>query len=377
MPTGVSLDPDTDAPPGSATGLTSAASGRQARMPRQVYPLRVLGMGLGGIALAAVLYENNAGIGSWAWLGFTALLWPQLALWTALRSRHPHRAEVRNLLFDSALAGIWVPLMHFNLLPSVLLLTLATVDKISTGVPRLWLQSLPVMLAGMVLGSVVAGLAFQPATSMLVILACLPMLLIHTIAVSLAANRLIARIREQNRALDQLQRIDALTGLAGRRHWQQQAEAALRRLRDDGTVATLLMVDIDRFKDINDQYGHASGDDVLRLVAGLLRRRLGDADNAGRFGGDEFAVVLAGIGRDEAFAIAEGMRRDVEAAETSARHAGGLRCSVSIGVAEADPADPGLRQWLEAADRALYAAKHAGRNQVAATPVRDRSDRIS
>lgn len=376
MPTGVSLDPDTVSPPGTAAVLDPATPERRARMPRQVYPLRLLGMGLGGVALATVLHENDAGAGSWAWLGFTALLWPQLALWLALRSPHPHRAERRNLLFDSALAGLWVPLMHFNLLPSVMLLTLATVDKISTGIPRLWLQSLPVMLAGLVLGSVVTGLAFQPATSMAVILACLPMLLIHTIAVSLAANRLIARIREQNRALDQLQRVDALTGLAGRRHWQQQAEAAFGRQRADGTRVTLLMVDIDRFKDINDQYGHAAGDDVLRLVAGILRRRLGEADHAGRFGGDEFAIVLAGTGRDDALVLAEGMRRDVEATVASLPHPG-LRCSVSIGVAEAGLAHTGFRQWLEAADRALYAAKHAGRNQVAWTAVQDRGERIS
>ncbi|AKC88032.1 diguanylate cyclase [Pseudoxanthomonas suwonensis] len=335
-------------------------------MPRQVYPLRVLGMGLGGLPLAAVLYESGAPAATWAWLGFTALLWPQLALWLALRSRHPHRAEVRNLLFDSALAGMWVPLMHFNLLPSVLLVTLTTVDKISTGIPRLWLQSLPVMLAGAVLGSVATGLAFQPATSMAVILACLPVLLIHTVAVSLAANRLIGRIREQNRELDRLQRVDALTGLSGRRHWQQQAEAALHRHREEAAPAVLLMVDIDRFKDINDQYGHASGDDVLRMAAGILRRRLGEHDSAGRFGGDEFAVVLAGAGRDDAVAVAEGMRRDVEAAALALPHMAGLRCSVSIGVAAADAGHASVRDWLEAADAALYAAKHAGRNRVVA-----------
>lgn len=362
MPAGATLQSG-DTTPGAA-GLADVAQERLARMPRQVYPLRILGMGLGGLPLAAVLHENSAGPVAWAWLGFTALLWPHLALLLSLRSVHPHRAEVRNLLFDSALAGMWVPLMHFNLLPSVLLLTLATVDKISTGVPRLWLQSLPLVVAGMVLGSVVTGLAFQPASSMPVIIACLPMLLIHTIAVSLAANRMIARIREQNRQLDQLHRIDALTGLAGRRHWQQRAEAALARHREDGAPASLLMVDIDRFKEINDQYGHASGDDVLRLVAGVLRRRLGEHDSGGRFGGDEFAVILAGVGAEHARQVAEGMRRDVEAAAVALPHLAGLRCSVSIGVAEAEAAHPAVRQWLEAADGALYGAKHAGRNRV-------------
>jgi diguanylate cyclase len=370
MPTGVSLEHEGLAAGDPGAGLSAVAPERLARMPRQVYPLRVLGMGLGGLPLAVVLHENGAPLGSWLWLLFTALLWPQLALWLALRSAHPHRTEIHNLLFDSALAGIWAGLMHFNLLPSVLLVTLATVDKISTGVPRLWLQSLPLVLAGVLLGAAATGFAFEPETSLPVILACLPMLLIHTIAVSLAANRLIIRIREQNRQLDQLHRIDALTGLAGRRHWQQRAEAALLALREHGPPATLLMLDIDRFKQINDEYGHASGDDVLRLVAGILRRRLGEDDSAGRFGGDEFAVILAGIGRDSALAVAEGMRRDVGAVAPSLPHLAGLDCSVSIGVAEAEPGHGSVREWIEAADAALYAAKRGGRNRVVAAPAR-------
>jgi diguanylate cyclase len=367
MPTGASLDPAAASMPGPGAGLSAIAPERLARMPRQVYRLRILGMGLGGVAMAAVLAENGAGAPSWAWLVFTALVWPHLALWLALRNPHPHRAEVRNLLFDSALAGIWVPLMHFNLLPAVLLLTLTTVDKISTGIPRLWLQSLPILLGGIVLGSAVTGGAFQPRTSMTVILACLPLLLIHTVAVSLAANRLIGKIREQNRQLDQLHRIDALTGLDGRRHWQQQADALLRQRHAEGTPATLLMVDIDRFKQINDQYGHASGDDVLRLVASSLRRRLAGHDSAGRFGGDEFAIVLRGVDRDAALVVAEGMRRDIEA--TALSHLPGLRCSVSIGIAPACIAHASVRDWVEAADGALYAAKRAGRNRVVAATI--------
>lgn len=118
-----------------ADALALVAPERLARMPRHIYRLRILGMGLGGIAIAAVLREHDAGWPLWTLWAGTALLWPHLALWIALRSAHPYRAEVRNLLFDSLLAGLWAPLMHFDLLPSVLLLTLATVDKISTGIP--------------------------------------------------------------------------------------------------------------------------------------------------------------------------------------------------------------------------------------------------
>ena len=98
----------------------------------------MLGMGLAALPIGMVLLENQAGAGHWGFLLFTTILWPQLALWLALRHREPFRGEIRNLLLDSILAGMWVPLMAFNLLTSVMLVTLATVDKISTGIDRLW-----------------------------------------------------------------------------------------------------------------------------------------------------------------------------------------------------------------------------------------------
>ena len=333
------------------------------RFPRRVYRFRLLGMGLGMLPVAAVLHETSASAAAWAACAFIGLLWPHLAYQLARRSAAPHRAEMRNLLVDSAIAGLCVPLMQFNLLPSVLLLTLATVDKISTGIPRLWLWSLPGMLAGVVAGGVLTGFAFQPDTSMPVILASLPVLLIHTIAVSMAGNALIAKVRHKNRQLDELTRIDALTGLGTRRHWQQQVEHALAGYREHGTPAMLMMLDIDNFKRANDQHGHATGDEALRAVAGAIQRRIGEHGRAGRYGGDEFGVVLTGIGSNEARFIAEQIRAEVE----SARLVGApqARCTVSIGLAEAGAAHTTLEQWLEDADESRYRAKRSGRNRVA------------
>ena len=102
----------------------------------------------------------------------------------ATRSRDPFRAELRNFVVDSLIAGSWVPLLHFNALPSAILLTVATADKINSGIRRLWLHALPGMLVALVAAAVLTGFAFQPATSMPVLLACLPILIIHTLAVS-------------------------------------------------------------------------------------------------------------------------------------------------------------------------------------------------
>ncbi|HEU4813339.1 MAG TPA: MASE2 domain-containing protein, partial [Xanthomonadaceae bacterium] len=191
----------------------------RSQLPSLIYRLRLLGMALGGIAIAAVLHEQGAPWPEWAWLGFTAVAWPHVAYLVSSRSRDPYRAELRNLLLDSAIAGAWVPLLHFNLLPCVLLVTLTTVDKISSGVPRLWLRSIPGMVAGLLATGLATGFAFAPATSMTVLVACLPIILIHTIAVSLASYRLIRKVTRQNHLLDQLRRTDALTGLYSRGYW--------------------------------------------------------------------------------------------------------------------------------------------------------------
>lgn len=347
----------------SPTGADPDPARQAQRLPHRIYRLRMLGMGLAALPVGAVLLENGAGWGAWAWLGFTALLWPQLALWLALRHPVPHRGEIRNLLFDSTLAGMWVPLMAFNVLPSVLLVTLATVDKISTGIDRLWYWSLPLMLAGALLAGLATGFELRPFTSMPVMLACLPMLLIHSIAVSQASYRLVRKVKRQNRLLDELSRCDALTGLDSRRHWQEQAALLLDQCAGNGEPATLVMIDIDHFKAINDQHGHAAGDDVLRATAEVIRHSIRSQDCAGRLGGDEFAVLLRGADLATAEKVAQRIREGVQALRLPG--APDLRPTVSLGLAKAEAATTGLRVWLEAADRALYRAKSNGRNQLA------------
>lgn len=345
----------------TATADAPAALSDLALLPRRVYRLRMLGFGLAVPPIAAVLLEHQATSTYWIWLAFTGLAWPQLAMLLARRSRDPFRAELRNLLVDSVLAGIWVPLLRFDLLPSTLLVTLATVDKIHTGIRGLWLWSLPGMLAAGLGVAWLTGFEADIETSLPVMLACLPMLLIHTLAVSLASYRLVRKVQRQNRRLDELSRLDVLTGLSGRRHFEQRATELLAERHDGGAPVALLMVDVDHFKAINDSHGHAAGDDVLRMIAAVLRRALRPGDEAGRMGGDEFALVLRGSAAD-ASTTAERIRSEVSTIVLP--HLPGVNTSVSLGLAPASDSDIGLREWLESADRALYRAKSAGRNRV-------------
>jgi diguanylate cyclase len=334
---------------------------RLARLPSRTYRLRMLGMGLAALPMAAVLHELGSPWPFWAWAVATSFVWPHVAYLLARRSRDPFRAELRNLMFDSFLAGSWVPLMHFNLLPSAVLLTVATADKINSGVRGLWLRSLPVMALAIVLGGMITGFAVDYASSTLVILACLPIMMIHTLTVSASTYRLVRRLQRQNIELDRLSRFDALTGLESRGAWQTRAEALLEKHQQQGAPASLLLLDLDYLKDINDRHGHIAGDDVLRGIANCIRQRLGDSGHAGRLGGDEFALLLC-MGPSRAEAFAETLRAAIQS--LSFPGFPGLRCSVSLGLAAPPDAGLGLREWMDAADRALYRAKQGGRNRT-------------
>ena len=362
------MDTSSPQPEGLPPRPRAVSEQRLTRLPWRTYRLRTLGMGLAGLPAAVVLLELGAPPAAWAWVVFTCLLWPHLAFLLATRSRDPFKAELNNFMFDSMLAGSLVPVLHFTLLPSAALLTITTADKINSGVRGLWLRSLPAMAMALVVSATLVGWEVRLDTSLAVILACLPIMVIHTLAVSASTYGLVRRLQQQNLMLDELNRRDALTGLDSRGHWLAQAEALLQAHQQAGRPATLALMDVDHFKATNDRYGHTTGDDVLRAVAEQIRRGLPTGAAAGRLGGDEFAIVLPLAG-GAATAFAETLRAGVESLEFP--RFPGLRCSISLGLAPPPDAGLGLREWLEAADRALYDAKQGGRNRTAgrgATP---------
>jgi diguanylate cyclase (GGDEF)-like protein len=157
--------------------------------------------------------------------------------------------------------------------------------------------------------------------------------------------------------------IDPLTGVANRRNFSQVAERILARARFASRPIALLLFDLDRFKRINDTYGHHAGDAVLiefcRLATSLLR----PTDLFGRFGGEEFAGLLPDTGRQDALLLAERLRAALEAT-SHAVEGRTFTATVSIGVAISDQASADLDTLLDAADQALYRAKVLGRNRV-------------
>lgn len=196
----------------------------------------------------------------------------------------------------------------------------------------------------------------DPVTKLLLLASMLLLSFLTFCLLSMTSGRVESELREARDALCKQAQTDFLTGLPNRRHFLQQASRLLEAFMKRGEVVSLLMLDLDHFKNINDTYGHQTGDVVLRAVGRCLAGILRDVDRIGRLGGEEFGVLLPGLGAQEAAAVAQHLREAV-----ADLRPGGHAVTASLGVASG--AMP-LNALLAQADVCLYAAKRAGRNRV-------------
>jgi two-component system cell cycle response regulator len=192
------------------------------------------------------------------------------------------------------------------------------------------------------------------------------------------ANELIARIRSQlrrKRYSDRLRSnvrnglkmavIDPLTGIYNRRYASQHMLRVMERARETGGVFAVMMIDLDKFKSINDRYGHDAGDAVLKEFSRRLQENIRGVDLVARFGGEEFFVAMPDVDRHAAGMAAERIRRAVEGAPVVLPGSQGeVRVTVSVGVAIATAEDQDAETIIKRADLALYSAKESGRNRV-------------
>lgn len=169
---------------------------------------------------------------------------------------------------------------------------------------------------------------------------------------------------EMVRSLEQLAITDGLTGIFNHRYFQMRLENEVKRARRYEVAFALLLIDIDHFKSINDRFGHAAGDVVLAGLAALLRRCLRETDIIARHGGEEFAVVLTQTKGKDALLTADRLRKTIEEHAFDAPEGESLKVTVSIGIAACPENSDSREGLLLAADKALYAAKTAGRNRI-------------
>ncbi len=339
---------------------------------------RSLFFALGLSALGAHLAYLQAGPLMWTLLLLQLLVYPQLVYWRAARAADPLRAELQNLLVDGVLLGAWSAVWGLPLWISFMLFVGVCINVvIFMGIPSLW-KGVVAMLAGVGLVAAVHGLEFRPHTELHTSLLCIVLLTAYLLIVANDAyqrgvklrdsrhelgQRLAQITRLQSQLQEQAER-DPLTGLHNRRFLDDALERELAACAQTGAPLTLVLIDIDRFKRINDTYGHPAGDEMIRRLADLLRDRVRDGGLiACRYGGEEFLLMLPGTTVDEAMAMAEELRTTFASLEVVS---GGqaMRTTLSIGVAGCPEHGDAAQRLVLRADQALYEAKLRGRNQV-------------
>ncbi|MFT4993302.1 MAG: diguanylate cyclase [Paraglaciecola sp.] len=171
------------------------------------------------------------------------------------------------------------------------------------------------------------------------------------------------RIKSLNNELQQLSRVDGLTDLYNRRYWEAQLATEFKRNKRSNLQSSLIMLDIDHFKKVNDTYGHSAGDEVIRAVATVIKKASRDTDVCGRYGGEEFAILLPDTPEENVKFLADRIRRLIEKL-TVVYAAQSISFTVSIGIAGFRQSFDEHVKWLDCADKALYQAKVSGRNLV-------------
>jgi diguanylate cyclase (GGDEF)-like protein len=356
----------------------------QAEMSRRIERLRRWMSGQTHINVTSVWYLAGVVLLPPAWVALLAVvlythLW--MRVWRSVRTRPAHRFvastawamlscfAASSVLAVTGLHGtpLQTPRGLFALCLAAAVFELVNIGLVAAGIYLYTSQRSAADLIGTWEDN-----AFELATLCLGGLAALalveqPVLVVFVVAPLLLLHRyLLLKQQLQVAAVT-----DEKTGLLNTAGWHEYAvrEHARVQRRGIGGGFAVLMIDLDHFKRINDTYGHLTGDDVLAAVAVAITGSVRQADTVGRFGGEEFVVLLPGIGRADVLGIAERVRAAVgELNVVISTGSGTVRVSglsVSIGVACHPDAGPTLDDVLRAADAALYRAKEAGRNRVA------------
>ncbi|MGF0238784.1 diguanylate cyclase [Rhodococcus sp. IEGM1300] len=338
------------------------ASGKGLSLARRLYTSRTLGLALGLLCVSVAMYSLDPAPWVWLLMLLNALVWPHLAYQWARRSKVPYHAEHRNLLIDAFLGGFWVAAMHFNPLPSATTISMMAMNNVAIGGLRFLLAGTVAQVLGIGVGALIFTPAFIPQTSAQQLYACLPLLCLYPLALGWICFRQAHTLGQHKKELLALSRTDSLTGLLNHGAWKDQLEVEFQRCKQQNQGGAIALIDIDHFKIINDTYGHVAGDIVLRQLSKILKQNLRAADVAGRYGGDEFCVILRDLPLNSAADAMDALRDRF--ATLGYEHSPALKVSLSIGLAAFNSVHVDATLWLNDADQALYEAKTNGRNRV-------------
>ena len=324
--------------------------------------MRMLGTLLCFFPILSVLLEHHQPAWLVALLAINAFVWPTVAFLRARKAQKPLTCEHHNLLFDGAAGGFWIAMMALNPLPSVVIATILLADRLAAGGIELMRKAGATMLAEFAAAWLTQGMAFDPTVSQRTLLATLPLIAIYVIALSVLTDNIAKKLRHKSRELERIAMMDPLLDIANRRLLEKRIVHELEKLRGSAHCSSLMFIDIDNFKEVNDRFGHKVGDTLLVTVSKILHVATRKTDTPARLGGDEFVILLTDTSPEEALVVAT---RIMDAtAVMMVDQDPTFRCTLSIGIANAAEDMETVTDWLKAADDALYRAKRAGKNRI-------------
>ena len=329
---------------------------------KRIYKPKVIGLPLAMFVVAVSFYGNNIPISAWIALMFWSLLWPHFAYYFAIKSKFPAKREVTHLYVDAFIMGVWIPLMSFNFIPSIAIMSMHILSIITIlGLSRAIIGFI-IECLGILVSTLIFDFNFDIESNMNQIFACIPVLIFYPLLVGFTSHKLSLKVAEKQAKLISLSRIDGLTGLNNRRYWENQLDRSFKLNKREESNTCVIFIDVDHFKKINDQYGHIVGDEVLQKISLLIEKTARETDICGRYGGEEFCILLPKTNKTEAKILAERLRKNISSATLHSELE--IMGSVSIGIAEMSDNMSNYSEWLTIADNALYKAKSNGRNQT-------------
>lgn len=335
---------------------------RAGHLPRQIYLPRALGFGLGCLGMAVALGEHGAP--RWVWLVFIfgAYVWPHIAFQISSRAHRPGRAERRNLLIDAALVSFAIYATGANIVPSATAFTIVAMNNIAVGGWNMWRRGFLGVAAGIAIGAALLPWKFNPGSSLEVQYASMAVLLIYFTAFGATMWDVSTRLQRKRDELQVAAEVDSLSGVMNRgtfetHLWKRFAKA---KAETGGRFfAVLMIIDLDHFKNVNDAFGHAAGDAAIRRFGFALRSATRRGDMCGRYGGDEFVVLLIDADRQDAEAFAARLQRVLMNERRPTDGFGEISCSIGAAAYRSEFLNAG--EWLERADAALYSIKETRR----------------
>jgi diguanylate cyclase len=339
--------------PGATQSLT---------LSKRFYVPRCTGLLLGFVAVYANLPDQPLYREVLALLAAYCFGWPHAAYLLAKASLRPVDTERRSMVLDAFAAGFFAAAMGFNPIPSLAVVTMVVMNNMAMGGPRFAAVGLAACLLGAALACALLQVPFHGALSHAQTIACMPLLALYPLSLGYVCYLTAVKLQSQKRKLGEMSRTDYLTGLANRAALNDILEQAFSEPNAHLSNSVLALIDADGFKQINDRYGHIAGDRALQKISEIMRACVRAEDTVGRYGGDEFCVILRNVSQAEAAQILERMRSLAQL--NIAEQDGGRNSTLSIGAAVYTSLAGTSAKWLHLADEAMYEAKRAGRNKV-------------